>query len=194
MSDEEVIEPTPTPAPAPAPRAPLLFQVKDFVDAAQVRRDLGFSTNDLSSAMMQQASLFAHYGVLAADASRQVDTVKLLLESTEAAVYQSLRSKYLAAGEKITEALLEKQVARSDRVLSLKKALITAKRVESIGKTAMESFRHRRDMLVQQGLISREERKGDLIIATRNARDDVQENQKAEALDRLNKLRNGSED
>jgi hypothetical protein len=166
-------------------KEPVTYPVKDFIDARQLKSDLAYSPNDLTSAMMNQASMFSHYGVLAADASRQVDVVKMLLEQSEAAVYKLLRDQAAAAGEKVTEAQLEKQVARHSRVISMKKALNEAKRVESIGKTAVESFRHRRDMLVQLGLISREEMKGELRIGERNARDDAMSAQKDLALARI---------
>lgn len=158
---------TPTTADA-APRSQG-YTIKDFVDPAQLKKDLAFSNNDLTSAMMQQASLFSHYGVLAAQAARQVDVVKLLLENTEAAVYKLLRDQAAAAGDKVTEAQLEKMIARHDRVIAMKKSLNEAKRVESITKTAVEAFRHRRDMLVQMGLISREEMKGELSIRAKSA-------------------------
>jgi hypothetical protein len=143
----------------PAVEAPG-FNVKNFVNAAQLKRDMAFSPNDIDTAMMEQASMFAHYGILHADALRQVDTVKLLLENTEAAVYKLMRDKAASDGEKVTETMLEKSIARHPRVISMKKALNQAKRVESIGKIAVEGFRHRRDMLVQQGVKLREEMKG----------------------------------
>lgn len=161
------------------------YNVVDFIDAAQLRRDLAFSPVDLTSAMIDQSSMFAHYGVLAAQASRQVDVVKLLLENTEAVVYKLIRDDMATKGEKVTEALLEKLVARHPRVISMKKALNEAKRVEAIGKTAVEAFRHRRDMLVQQGLISREEMKGEIRIAEKNARDDAIQNQRDAVLARI---------
>jgi hypothetical protein len=164
---------TPTTADT-ASRAPG-YTIKDFVDAKQLKQDLAFSSNDLTSAMMQQASLFSHYGVLAAQASRQVDVVKLLLENTEAAVYKLLRDQAAVAGEKVTETQLEKLVSRHDRVISMKKSLNEAKRVEGITKTAVEAFRHRRDMLVQMGLISREEMKGELSIRAKSAAEQVRE-------------------
>ena len=140
------------------------YQVRDFVDVAQLTKDLAFSPANLSDAMMQQAAMFSHYGVLAAEASRQVDVVKLLLETTEAAIDNLFRSKAVSLGEKTTEAQLEKRVSREARVIGMKQALNEAKRIEATAKTAVEAFRHKRDMLIQMGLISREEMKGDLRI------------------------------
>ncbi|MDE4297050.1 hypothetical protein PXK56_17835 [Phaeobacter gallaeciensis] len=161
------------------------YSVKDFIDAAQLKKDMSFSPNDIDTAMMEQASMFTHYGMLHADAMRQVDTIKLLLENTEAAVYKLIRDKMVEDGDKFTEALLEKSVARHTRVIQMKKALNQAKRIESIGKIAVEGFRHRRDMLIQQGVKMREEMKGELRVAERNAHADAMDAQKQSVLDRV---------
>ena len=167
-----------------APSASRAFEVKQFIDTSQMRRDLSFSPADLTNAMMEQAALFAHYGVLAAQASRQVDVLKLLLEQAEAAVYRKLRDEAAVNSEKVTEAQLEKLVSRHQKVISLKRALNEARQIESVGKTAVEAFRHRRDMLVQHGLISREEMKGELAIAAKSAHEQALDEQKANFLER----------
>ena len=159
------------------------YRVKNFIDAEQLRRDLAFSDTDLSSAMMEQAAMFAHYGVLAAEAARQVDVVKLLLENTEAAVSKLIRDEIASTGEKLTEAAIAARIARHPRVIAMKKALNEAKRVEATAKIAVESFRHRRDMLVQMGLISREEMKGELRIAEKNIHEKSLELQKQRFLE-----------
>lgn len=163
------------------------FQVKDFIDAAQLKRDLHFSPTNLDDAMFEQASRFADYGVKLAQASHQVDVVKLLLESAEAAVYKVLRDQAATKAEKVTEAQLEKLVARHARVVSMKKALNEAKRVEAIGKTAVEAFKQRRDMLVQQGAVAREELKGEVFTRARSAAEDARSAQVADILARRNK-------
>lgn len=169
-----------------------IYHVRDFVDAAQLKQDLAYSPNNLTDAMMNQASIFSHYGVLAAEASRQVDTVKMLLENTEAAVYQKIRSDIAQAGEKATEAQMEKLVARNPRVIAMKKALGQAKRVENICKTAVEAFRHRRDMLVQAGLLSREEMKGEVRIAERNAMEDARRQQGHDLVRKMQEKASGA--
>ncbi|MGV1754791.1 hypothetical protein [Agrobacterium sp. CG674] len=181
-----------TPTTADPATAATVYQVKDFIDAQLLRRDQAINGNDLSSAMMEQAAMFSHYGVLAAEASKQVDVVKMLLENTEAAVYQLERAAANQAAveaaatkspvEKVTEAMLEKKIARHPRVIAMKKALNDAKRIEATGKIAVESFRHRRDMLVQLGLISREEMKGELKIGVANAREEATKIQGERAL------------
>jgi hypothetical protein len=166
-------ETTPAPTTADPAREATGYSVKAFIDPAQLKRDLTFSPNNLTGAMMDQASLFAHYGTLAADASRQVDIVELLLQNTEAAVYKLTRDDMVSRGEKPTEAQLGQIISRHPRVVAMKKALNEAKHVESLGKTAVEAFRHRRDMLQQHGWISREEMKGEMSISKKAIHEDT---------------------
>jgi hypothetical protein len=144
------------------------FKVRGFIDPDQMAKDITFSPNDLTNAMMAQASMFAHYGVLLSKASRQVDDVKMVLEVTEAKVYRKLRDAALTAGTKMTETMLDKAVSISEPVIAIKRALNEAKQIEAQAKTAVEAFRHRRDMLIQQGFLHAQEMKGEVSIARRN--------------------------
>ena len=146
--------------------------VVEYVDAAQLRKDLSFSTADLSTAIMEQAALFANYGVEASKASLQVDKFKMLLENTEAQIARQIRDDKASKGEKLTESALSELVTRHPKTIEARTALNAAKQIEGVAKIAVEAFRHRRDMLVQQGLISREEMKGELAVAVRNAKDE----------------------
>jgi hypothetical protein len=150
-------------------KIPPKIMVRDYIDAKQLKIDMSFSPSDLTAAMMTQASLFAHYGVQLSKASRQVDDIKMLLEINEAKVYRALRDKAAADGVKMTEAQLEKMVQTESRIIVIKKALNEARQIEANAKTAVEAFRHRRDMLVQQGFISVQELKGEVSISRRNA-------------------------
>lgn len=160
-------------------------KIRQYIDTTRLKADLAYSTVNLSDAMVTQASLFAHYGELAAKASRQVDNVKLLVENTEAAVYRAIRDDLSGKGEKVTEPLMDKLVTRHEKVIAIKKALNEAKQIEAVAKTAVEAFRHRRDMLVQQGLISREEMKGELAIGVKRERDQHVEDLKDKYLARV---------
>ena len=162
-----------------------VYSVRNFIDAAQLKTDLAYSPTDLTDAMMKQASLFAHYGALAAEASHQVDVVKMLLESTEATVYKLLRDDFAKRAEKVTEAQLEKLVAQNARTIAMKKALNQAKRIEAVGKTAVEAFRHRKDMLIQIGSTAREEMKGELTIAARSAHQDAMDFTRRAVMDQI---------
>lgn len=160
----------------------MTFKVRNFIDPAELKKDMSYSLADLSTAMMQQGALFVHYGVLASQSSKQVDDVKMLMEVTEGKIYRKLRDEAVAEGTKVTEAQLEKAVQVHAKVVEMRRALNEARQIEGNAKIAVEGFRHRRDMLVQHGLISREEMKGEVSIARRAAAADEAEAQKARVL------------
>lgn len=161
------------------------LKVDPIIDLEKLNKDISYSLTDLSGAMVEHSSLFIHYGVLAAKASRQVDNVKMLLEVCEAKVYRKLRDAAVKEGSKVTEAQLGQSVAQNTEVVGIRRALNEAKQIEATAKTAVEGFRHRRDMLVQQGLLAREEIRGEVSIARRDAADDQIETMKERALKRL---------
>jgi hypothetical protein len=114
---------------------------------------------------MKQAALFAHYGELQAEASRQVANIELLLENREAIAYRNMRDQAVAAGEKApSDAALTKMIVLDPKVRAAKIALNEAKQIESICKTTVEAFKQKRDMLVQHGASEREERKGEMRL------------------------------
>ena len=166
------------------------YTVKQFIDATQLKADLSFSTADIHTAMMNQAQLLTHYGILAAKASRQVDDIKLLIENAEARVYRLLRDKAVADKEKVTEVQLEKQVSIQSQVVSFKRGLNEARQIEDICKVTVEAFRHRKDMLVQQGAYSREEMKGEMSMSIRNAGEVASAGDRQAILNKVAALRN----
>lgn len=151
----------------------MTYKVRSFIDEDQFRTDVGFSLADLSGAMVNQASTFAHYGTLCARAAKQVDDCKLLLENAEAKVYRLVRDKYATAGTKVTEAMLEKEVLVHPSVVQIKQALNEARQIESITKIYVEAFRHRKDMLIQEGAQQRKEMEGEVYISRRNNAEEI---------------------
>jgi len=147
--------------------APLKVDVKNFLDADQLRKDISYTLSDISGAQMTQASLFVHYGMIAAQAAKQVDDFKMLGEITEARIYRALRDKAVLNGEKLTEARLIADVSVNPSVITMRRALNEAKQIEANAKTASEGFRHRKDMLVQHGAKEREEMKGEVVTRRR---------------------------
>lgn len=147
------------------------YKVRNYIDSTALKKDVSYSLANLSEAMSDQASLLVHYGSIHAKAARQVDDVKLLLENTEAAVYRKIREDLEAKGEKVTEPMMEKLVTRHERVIAMKKALNEAKQIEAVAKIAVEGFRHRKDMIVQEGARERKEMEGEIAIRVRESRD-----------------------
>lgn len=147
------------------------FKIRNYIDPDQLRSDMSYSTVDLSSAMAQQASLYVHYANLAAKAARQVDDVEMLLEITESKVYRTLRDRAVKTGAKMTEVQLEKSVAVHPQVVAMKRARNEAKQIEANAKAAVEGFKQRRDMLIQEGATQRQEMQGETAINARNTRE-----------------------
>lgn len=168
------------------PVAAPAYRVRALVDSEQLQKDLSFSPNNLTDAMMQQASMFVHYGTLASKASRQVDDLKMLLEIAESKVDKAIRNKAVDDGEKLTEALITKRISAHSKIVELTKLLNEAKQIEKLCAVAVEGFRHRRDMLVQTGLLAREEMKGEVSIARRQEAEDAATAQRERVLARLN--------
>jgi hypothetical protein len=178
---------------ATAPRKTRKVAVKQWIDEKQLKQDLSYTMSDISGAMMDQASLLAHYGVLSAKASRQVDDMKMLLENAEAAVDRKIRDEKAKAGEKVTEPMLEKLVARHPQVIEVKKALNEAKQIEAIGKIAVEAFKNRKDMLVQHGSRERAELEGEVRLGLRNMREEQVEGLKNRVMGRQRSTREAAE-
>ena len=167
MSDEATPAAEAASSAKPEPRP---IRVRQFVDPAELKRDLTFSDVNITDAMMQQPALFAYYGTKAAEAERQVQDFERVLEETEAKLDKKIRIALLNEGVKITEAMIEKEIKRHPVYIQVNKALIEAREIAAKLKIATEAFRHRRDMLIQVGATHREERKGEIATVVRDAR------------------------
>lgn len=145
------------------------FVVKRFVNAAQVKADLAINPSDVSNAMLEHASRFIEYGTYLSQASKQVNDLTMVFEAAEGRIYKRIRNEFATAGDKITEAQLEKLVRVDGTVIGYRRLLNEAKQVESLAKSAVDAFRQRKDMLVSYGMMQREEMKGEVSINRRNA-------------------------
>ena len=141
--------------------------VKPIIDAAQLKRDVTFSMVDLSKAMIEQASLYVHYAMLVAQASRQVDNLELKLEATESQVGKQIRNQAAISGEKLTEGAIAGQVRLHPTVIAHRIAYNEAKQIETLCKGAVKAFEQRRDMLIQMGASERKDRDGELRTMAR---------------------------
>jgi hypothetical protein len=138
--------------------------LKTFIDPDRLQDDLNFSTNNISLAMTRQAALFAHYSNLSAQAAYQHDRAKQQVELLEANLDQKFRDSLTMAGTKFTETSLKSLITKDS---SYQAAVTRAHEARAIAKmvdTAADSFRHRKDMLIQVGADLREEKKGNLVM------------------------------
>lgn len=134
------------------------------LDAKQLQDDLAINQLDLSDGMMRQAALFAHYSRLAAQAERTVGKIEQIKDVMEARIDREVRDKAASEGKKYTEAQIKNQVLADPRYIKIATALNEANFNVNVTKSAADSFRHRRDMLIQLAFNAREEAKGELRL------------------------------
>lgn len=162
-----------------------LYPVTSFIEPAQLRTDLEVDERDISLSMMRQSGLFAYYSTLAAQAQRQLDQMEQLEEIIAARLDKKARDNALSSGSKITEAQVKAFVALEPKAIAIRRAVNEARMVASICKSAADSFRHRRDMLIQLSFNGREERKGELrMMEDRQQAGREQRHQRMEAMHR----------
>jgi hypothetical protein len=174
--------PKPDPVAAPAPAAADFTDVADavelsedvpqtaqaklqyFVDVNQFNRDTKLTEATLDGAMMEQASLRAYYGTLAANAEAQHARLKVRFDVLEAKLYDEIRKSLAAGGEKVTEKMVENGVKLDPRWLKAKNAVIEADTIAAINKGLVASLGDRRDMMIQMGADRREGYKGAMRV------------------------------
>lgn len=136
--------------------------LETFIDADQLQRDLHFTESSITVGMTRQASLFAHYSTLAAQAKYQADRCKQQVELVYANLDQQLRDDLTTSGTKFTEKVIEAMIQKDSTYQSAQSRAFEAKAVASMVETAADSFRHRKDMLIQVGADLRQQRDGEM--------------------------------
>lgn len=163
------VEPAPKPtvsAPAkPVAVTPVVKKagaLNTFIDADQLQRDLHFTEATINDGMTRQAALFAHYARLSADATYQSDRAKQQVDLLEAQLNQKFRDSMVASGTKFTEKYIDSMVISDSSYQAAQERAHEAKAIASMVASAADSFRHRKDMLIQVGADLRLEKQGEL--------------------------------
>lgn len=153
-------------------------------DPRQLQKDLAINENLLDDAFISQAAMFAHYAGVAHRASRRADQLAHQVKLVEAKLDQEIRQEAADSGEKLTEAAIKNRILLDPRHRKITERHLDAKAVAAMTKDGCESFKQRRDMLIQVGANVREEQKGELRMkAARENVDDL----KGRALDAMSK-------
>jgi hypothetical protein len=160
IPDDDVAHPNPTPAPA-ASKPP---KSSHLIDPAEFKRETKVSMTNLDECMIEQSSLRAYYGTLAADAEAEHAKLKLRHDIIEARVYDKHRKALADAGEKVTEKMVENAVKQDPEWAQSKLRVIEAEQVANRNRACVDSLKDRKDMLVQLGADRREEGKGQVRI------------------------------
>jgi hypothetical protein len=144
------------------------IKIKTLIDPDKAKADVRVNPIDLDNAFIEQASMYEHYGRLAAQAEKQVADLDLLLEVKISQVAKAMRDAPVEAGKKKpSETQLDKDVLLHPQVIQLRRAINEAKMIHSIAKTTLKALEQRRDMLVGLGAKDREVMKGELRVTAR---------------------------
>ena len=145
-----------------------------FIDPNEFQKETQVKDFNLDSCFMEQSSLRAHYGAMAARAEAQASTCKVKFEVLEARLYDYHRKTLTDAGAKVTEKMVENAVKTDPRWLAGKENVIDAETIAAVNKSLAISLADRRDMLIQLGADRRDEAKGQArLLAAQAERDNM---------------------
>lgn len=154
------VEPEPVAKPEPVEKFEPESNLKTFIDTDRLSEDLSFTQTNISLAMTRQASLFAHYSMLAHKAQFQADRADQQVDLVEAQLDQKYRDAFATAGTKVTENMIKSAIIKDSKYQAALIRKHESKAIAEMVKSAADSFRHRRDMLIQVGADLRAEAQG----------------------------------
>jgi hypothetical protein len=149
--------------------------MKEFIDSTTVSEDLHFTAENIDTALIEQAALYAFYAEQAYNADVQASKAKVSLELLESKVDKEIRDDAAASGAKLTEKSIATQMDGDERIIKKKLDYNASKAHASYCRDILEAFRQRRDMVIQIGVSNREERKGEAYIKSEASKHGVTE-------------------
>lgn len=141
--------------------------------STQMLKDVEFSPENLDSAYVEQASLFAYYAEQSRLASKKMDNFKLRINTIEAELDKECRDVAITSGVKITEKAIEQSVTRDEKYIKSVMAYNDAKATHQMLRDILEAFKQRKDMLIQIGLTRRDELKAGSLRVNENSQDEL---------------------
>lgn len=158
-----------------------------LINAEQMADDVSFTEATLDDNMIRQPSLVAYYGQLVAKAQFNMDNAKQIVEIAESKEAQQMRDEAADNGTKITESQINSTLPTRSRVMKARKNYNQAKSDFEAAKVALESLRHKKDMMIQIAVGRRSEMENKIngLIKLDAQEDNAREARKA--ADKVNK-------
>jgi hypothetical protein len=164
-------------------------QVQTFIDPEKAAADVSIhETGGIvdPSEFLRQPGLVYYYVAAAAKAERQLSTLKLREDLAEAEAKAKAANDILDEGGKATVDAVKVRAASDRNFIAAQAAVIKAKEVLDSIKAVCEALRHKKDMLVMRGHMSRDEIKAKLSVE-----EDLQGGAGASIADKQARLRKG---
>lgn len=175
-------------APAPIPTAAPTGKLNFYIDPNTFKEETSIRQHNLDTCFMEQSSLRAYYGSMAANAEAQAARAKTKFEVLEARLYDHHRKILVDSGVKATEKMVENAVKTDPRWLEGKERVIDADTIASVNKALAISLADRRDMLIQLGADRRDESKGQArLLAIKEEQENLRQNASTAAANALRK-------
>lgn len=111
--------------------------------------ELKIDREQIDEELIAHSQHFFHVAVAHEHAVSEMDEKKLDLEITEVELDREIRERMIADGERITEKQVEAAVKRHEDYTTASEAYIKAKAEAGVWAALRESYRQRRDMLIE---------------------------------------------
>lgn len=182
------VAPVAVTAPAPIPTAAPTGKLNYYIDPNTFKDETSIRQHNLDTCFMEQSSLRAYYGSMAANAEAQAARAKTKFEVLEARLYDHHRKILVDSGVKATEKMVENAVKTDPRWLEGKERVIDADTIASVNKALAISLADRRDMLIQLGADRRDESKGQArLLAIKEEQENLRQTASTAAANALRK-------
>lgn len=164
-------------------------QVQTFIDAEKAAADVSIhETGGIvdPAEFLRQPGLVYYYVASAARAERQLSTLKLREDLAEAEAKSKAANDLVAEGGKATVDAVKVRAASDRNFIAAQAAVIKAKEVLDTIRAVTEGLRHKKDMLVMRGHMSRDEIKAKLSVE-----EDLQGGAGSSIAEKQSRLRKG---
>ena len=125
--------------------------------SGNIRDIVKISDIKLNEEFMQQPSVYAWFAALCEMAGAEAENKKFKLSVLKANTEKTVRRVKASAGEKTTESAVAAEVQTDDAFIAASLDLIEAERQYSILRALVRSLDQRKDMLIQLGVMKRQE-------------------------------------
>jgi hypothetical protein len=125
--------------------------------SGNIRDILKISDVKLSEEFMQQPSIYAWFASLCEMAGAEAENKKFKVSVLKANTEKRIRYEFASRGEKTTENSIAAAVQTDDAFIAASMDLIESERQYSILRSLVRSLDQRKDMLIQLGVMKRQE-------------------------------------
>lgn len=140
------------------------FALKNFLDAEKLTIDISINLADLDTAMVEHASLFAHYATNTVRARKQYDRIKSSVDILKSKLYATHRAALIEQFGKVTETMIENAVNVDPKWASAQALEIEARSIWKLAEVGESAFSQRKDLVLEVARDRRKEREGALRV------------------------------